>query len=125
MNQHLGLLTFNTYADWDRPTYGATAAVTEVSEQATEAEGRHMLHHSDGGGGSNSRPVRPASAFGGGNGNGLYDGPAGSAGRPAPIAPIVPIPTKGPRGIPSPLISSYVYLKQLRLMSHIATALGG
>jgi hypothetical protein len=115
------LLTFNTYADWDRPTVGAPAAVTEISERASETEPQ-QLHHSDGGEGSNSQPARPAFAFDDGNGNGLYDDPAG---RPAPPPPIVPIPTKGPRGVPSPLISSYVYLKQLRLMSHIATALGG
>jgi hypothetical protein len=37
---------------------------------------------------------------------------------------LVPQPTKGARGVPSPLISSWVYIKSLRMVAEIAAALG-
>eukprot|EP00937_MAST-01D_sp_MAST-1D-sp2_P002214 g2214.t1 len=51
-------------------------------------------------------------------------GPPGGAGVTAtPPSPLVPPPAKGPRGVPSPLISSWAYITQLRMASEIAWAL--
>ena len=43
---------------------------------------------------------------------------------PVPPSPIVPQPSNGPRGQPSPLIGSWTYITQLRQMTEIAEALG-
>ena len=39
-------------------------------------------------------------------------------------SPLVPDPTAGPRGVPSPLIAGFVYVTQLQKMSAMAGALG-
>lgn len=43
---------------------------------------------------------------------------------PLPSSSVVPPAKAGPRGVPSPLIGSWVYITQLRFMIDIATALG-
>jgi hypothetical protein len=54
-----------------------------------------------------------------------WDKPSGMGKMPpVPPSPIVPQPSKGPRGQPSPLISSWTYITQLRQMAEIAEALG-
>eukprot|EP00035_Acanthoeca_spectabilis_P015620 m.312368 g.312368 ORF g.312368 m.312368 type:complete len:1248 (+) comp16402_c0_seq3:101-3844(+) len=65
-----GLLTYNIFADWDRPQID------------------------------------------------------GDTNPPLPPSRIVPFAVKGPRGVPSPLISSWAYIVQLRMMVDIALALG-
>lgn len=49
---------------------------------------------------------------------------SGAVNPPVPPSRTVPPATAGPRGVPSPLIGSWVYLTELRLMVEIATALG-
>ena len=70
-----GLLTYNIYADWDRPK-ATSGDVVGVNTQ-----------HVD---------------------------PAGS----------LAIPDGGPRGIPSPMISANIYVRELRMMVEVARALG-
>ena len=54
-----------------------------------------------------------------------WDRPNAKEGVPA-TAPsaIVPQPVNGARGVPSPLLSSWAYIKQLRMVASIAAALG-
>ena len=72
-----GLLTYNVYADWDKPTDKPSQRLPGGDNVIT--------------GGNNS---------------------------------LVPNPRQGPRGTPSPLISSWVMLKSLMFMVDIAGALG-
>jgi hypothetical protein len=86
-----GLLTYNVYNDWDRPSGkpGDTTASTTASATASTTAST-----------------------------------SSTTADKATDTPIVPDPTKGPRGIPSPLISSYVYVRQLRMMTAIGASLG-
>jgi alpha-L-rhamnosidase len=55
-----------------------------------------------------------------------WDKPSGMRDKNPPVPPssIVPKPSNGPRGQPSPLIGSWSYITQLRQMTEIAEALG-
>ena len=50
--------------------------------------------------------------------------PGGAGVTPTSPSPLVPPPKTGARGVPSPLISSWAYITQLRMASEIAWALG-